>query len=205
VGDRRPRGDAARDAAQAELDAIADEIRRHVPCGFEPCETCTNFVPGEGDPLADVVLIGEAPGAAEDKTGKPFVGAAGKVLDQVLEAAGMTRDEVFITSVLKARPPGNRDPRQDEVRHHWPWLEAQLAVLQPELIVPLGRHALVQFADKEDKISVVHGAVIERHGRTLFPFYHPSAALHAPNLRATLLEDAVKLGEAVRALQTAAG
>lgn len=185
---------------QQQLDAIAHEVRTHLPCGFEPCETCTNFVPGKGNPDAQVVFVGEAPGAQEDKRGEPFVGNAGKLLDQVLERAQVARDDVFITNVVKARPPGNRDPKPDEVAHHWPWLEQQLQIIEPKLIVPLGRHALGRFAETTDKISQVHGTVLERDGRTLFPFYHPSAALHAPALRATLFEDAEKLGEAVRAL-----
>jgi DNA polymerase len=149
------------------------------------------------------VIVGEAPGASEDKVGLPFVGRAGRLLDELLEAADLQREDVFITNVVKARPPGNRDPRPDEVRHHWPWLEAQLQVLQPALLVPLGRHALGRFADPGDKISAVHGEVLERGGRRLFPLYHPAAALHSPPLRGVLFEDAFKLGEAVRALAAA--
>jgi DNA polymerase len=160
-------------------------------------------VPGEGDPQADVVIVGEAPGASEDKVGTPFVGRAGRLLDELLEAAGLRREDVFITNAVKARPPGNRDPRPDEVRHHWPWLEAQLEVLEPALVVPLGRHALGRFADRGDKISQVHGAVLERRGRRLFPLYHPAAALHSPPLRSTLFEDAAKLGAAARAAAAA--
>ena len=177
---------------QALLDAIAREIRGHVPCGFEICEHATNFVPGEGCATADLVLVGEAPGAQEDKTGRPFVGSAGKLLDRLLEAAGLTRDDVFITNVLKARPPQNRDPRPDEVAHHQPWLEAQLDVLQPRLIVPLGRHALAHFAP-DLKITQAHGHVVERDGRTLFPMFHPAAALHIQRMRETLFADAAAL------------
>lgn len=194
---------AAREAAAARLQAIADEILGHLPCPSEPCATAQHLVPGEGDPQADVVIVGEAPGASEDKVGKPFVGRAGRLLDELLEAAGLRREDVFITNAVKARPPGNRDPKPDEVRHHWPWLEAQLDVLQPALLVPLGRHALGRFAEPDDKISQVHGTVLERRGRRLFPLYHPAAALHSPPLRSTLFEDAAKLGEAVRALAAA--
>jgi DNA polymerase len=194
----------AADDAQARLDAIAAEIREHLPCGFEPCETCTRFVPGEGDPQADVVLIGEAPGGEEDRSGRPFVGRAGRLLDQVLETAGLPRERVFITNVLKARPPGNRDPRADEVAHHLPWLEAQLEVIQPRLLVPLGRHALNLFADPEDRISRLYGELIERGGRSLFPLYHPSAALRAPPVRDLLFQDAERLAQTVHALVAAA-
>jgi DNA polymerase len=147
-------------------------------------------VPGEGGEDARVVIVGEAPGATEDRTGRPFVGNAGRLLDELLGEAGLRREDVFITNVLKARPPGNRDPRAAEVAHHRPWLEAQLDVIQPELIVPLGRHALRHFAP-EAKIGEVHGT---RVGDNLFPLYHPAAALHNPKLRETLREDARALG-----------
>ena len=179
-----------------KLQAIADEILGHVPCGFAICEEATNLVPGDGNPDADVVIVGEAPGASEDKQGRPFVGRAGKLLDELLAEAGMARDEVFITNVVKARPPGNRDPKADEVAHHLPWLLAQLEVIQPRLLVPLGRHALARF-DADVKISEVHGHVLERDGRTLFPMYHPAAALHNQSLRETLHEDARALRAAL--------
>jgi uracil-DNA glycosylase family 4 len=187
--------------SQARLDAIATEIREHLPCDQEPCRTCTHLVPGAGDPRADIVIVGEAPGASEDRTGQPFVGAAGKLLDRLLEAAGLDRGEVFITNVVKARPPGNRDPKPAEVAHHWPWLEAQLAVIEPRLLVPLGRHALGRFVPKATKISEVHGRILQTPGRTLFPLYHPSAAMHSPPLRETLFEDARALGAALSALR----
>lgn len=188
---------AARADRQAALDAIAAEIRAHSGCGQEPCETALQLVPGEGDPEAAVVVIGEAPGAAEDKAGRPFVGRAGKLLDQLLEEAGLARESVFITNVVKARPPGNRDPRPAEVEHHLPWLLAQLDVIEPQLLVTLGRHALSHFAP-DLKISQVHGQVLERDGRRLFPMLHPAAALHRPPLRETLSEDARALGVALR-------
>src|ERR671926_1698172 len=131
----------------ADLEALREEIRNHGGCGFEPCETATHMVPGEGSATAEVMFVGEAPGASEDKQGRPFVGRAGKLLDELLAEAGLERADVFITNVMKARPPGNRDPRADEVAHHLPWLEAQLEVIAPDLIVPLGRHALARFAD----------------------------------------------------------
>jgi uracil-DNA glycosylase family 4 len=178
------------------LEAIAEDLRNHLPCGFEPCETCTNFVAGEGAADARVMVVGEAPGASEDQQGRPFVGRSGKLLDEVLEAAGLQRADVFITNVVKARPPGNRDPKATEVAHHWPYLERQLAVIEPELVVPVGRHALGRFA-KDAKISQVHGTRLEVGGRTLFPLYHPSAALRNPRLRTVLFEDARKLAGAL--------
>ena len=182
--------------AQKALDAIAKEIFGHVPCGFAICEQAKNLVPGEGSATAQVMLVGEAPGAKEDETGRPFVGGAGRLLDRLLHEAGLERQEVFITNVVKARPPGNRDPKADEVAHHLPWLEAQLETIEPKLVVPLGRHALERFAP-DLKITDTHGRVVERDGRTLFPMYHPAAALRNPRLRETLHEDALALREAL--------
>lgn len=188
-------------ASKAELlDAIAAEVRDHVPCGFAVCEEAMHLVPGEGDPDAEVVLVGEAPGAAEDRSGRPFVGSAGKLLDGLLAEAGLERADVFITNVVKARPPKNRDPTAEEVAHHWPWLEAQLAVLQPRILVPLGRHALGRFV-RGVKITEVRGRVLEEDGRRLFPMLHPAAALHNQSLRGALHEDARALGETLRALR----
>jgi len=178
----------------AELEAIAEEIRTHVECGFEVCESCTLFVPGEGNPQAPVVVVGEAPGANEDREGRPFVGRAGKLLDLVLAEAGLAREDVFITNVLKTRPPANRDPRADEIAHHWPWLERQLAVIRPRLVVPLGRHALARFAPGA-RIGDVHGERVEPvgGGPALFPLYHPAAALRSTALKQVLFEDARRL------------
>jgi DNA polymerase len=186
---------------QALLDAIAGEVRGHVPCGFEICEQATNLVPGEGNPDADVVFVGEAPGANEDKQGRPFVGAAGKLLDGVLAEAGLERDDVFITNVVKARPPKNRDPRPDEVAHHWPWLEAQLDVIEPRILVPLGRHALGRFVP-DVTITEARGRLLEQDGRTLFPMFHPAAAIYNRSLRETLVEDARALAATLAAVRT---
>jgi len=182
---------------QKLLDAIAAEIREHDACGFDVCEQATRMVPGEGSATASVVLVGEAPGANEDREGRPFVGRAGRLLDQLLAEAGLKREDVFITNVLKARPPRNRDPRAAEVAHHLHWLAAQLQVIRPRLLVPLGRHALARFAP-DLKIGDVHGHVLQRDGRTLFPMYHPAAALHNQRLLETLVADARALREALR-------
>jgi uracil-DNA glycosylase len=179
------------------LDAIAEEIRGHVPCGFAICEEATNLVPGDGNPDAEVVFVGEAPGASEDKQGRPFVGSAGKLLDGLLEHAGLERADVFITNVVKARPPKNRDPKADEVAHHLPWLTAQLDVIEPKVIVPLGRHAMGRFVEGVT-ITDAHGRPVEQDGRLVVPWYHPAAALYNQSLRATLAEDAQKLAETLR-------
>jgi uracil-DNA glycosylase len=174
------------------LDALAEEIRTHSGCGFEICETATHLVPGEGNPDADVLLVGEAPGASEDKQGRPFVGRSGKFLDQLLAEAGLVRDDVFITNVVKARPPGNRDPKADEVAHHLPWLEQQLALIRPSVIIPVGRHALGHFAPGR-KITEVHGTLITEGDLRLVPWLHPAAALRNQSLRETLVADATAL------------
>lgn len=188
--------------ADERLAALAEEIRAHraAGCGFEICETCTQLVPGEGPASASIVIVGEAPGAKEDQQGRPFVGHAGRMLNGLLAEAGLEREDVFITNVVKARPPGNRDPKAPEVAHHRPWLEEQLALIQPALLVPLGRHALARFAPTA-KISEAHGTVVEADGAMprLFPLYHPAAALHNPKLRDTLVADAQALGRALAA------
>jgi DNA polymerase len=185
------------------LDALHEEIRTHTGCGFEICANATNIVPGEGDPAAAVMLVGEAPGASEDKQGRPFVGRSGKLLDSLLAEAGLTRDDVFITNVVKARPPGNRDPRADEVAHHLPWLEQQLALIRPAVVIPVGRHALAHFAPGR-KITEVHGALLVERERRLVPWLHPSAALRNPALRETLLQDARALPGVLEAADASA-
>lgn len=183
------------------LEALHDEIRAHRGCGFEPCETAAHMVPGEGSPVAEVMLVGEAPGASEDAQGRPFVGRAGKLLDELLAEASLKREDVYITNVLKARPPGNRDPRVDEVAHSMPWLELQLALIQPRLVVPLGRHALAH-VDPGAKISEVHGQIVFARERALYPMYHPAAALRSPTLGETLFEDARELRAALQEVRT---
>jgi DNA polymerase len=176
-----------------DLARLPEQIRTHRGCGFEPCETATRMVPGEGSPAARLMLVGEAPGATEDELGRPFVGRAGRLLDEALAAAGLARADVWITNVVKARPPRNRDPKAAEVAHCLPWLEAELALIRPAVIVPLGRHALAHFAP-DARISEVHGTLLMTGGWTLFPLYHPAAALRSRALRETLFADARALG-----------
>jgi uracil-DNA glycosylase len=178
------------------LAALQEDVRAHGGCGFEICERATHLVPGEGPAGAAVMVVGEAPGGGEDRQGRPFVGRAGALLNALLDAAGLQRDDVYVTNVVKARPPGNRDPRAPEVEHWMPVLEQELALVAPRLVVPLGRHALAHFAP-EAKVSEVHGSVLMAQGRALFPLYHPAAALHRPPLRETLFDDARKLGDAL--------
>src|SRR3954447_2281016 len=175
------------------LSALRSEILAHSGCGFEPCLTASRMVPGVGNPGAAVMFVGEAPGATEDELGRPFVGRAGKLLGELLAEAGVVGEDVWITNVVKARPPKNRDPKAPEVAHCMPWLERELAIIRPRLVVPLGRHALKHFAP-EAKIGEVHGRVLEAGGRRLFPLYHPAAAMYNQTLKATLFEDARALG-----------
>jgi DNA polymerase len=176
------------------LAAIAEEIRTHRGCGFEPCETCTNAVPGEGNPDAAVVFVGEAPGAKEDALGRPFVGASGKILDRMLAGAGLGRSEVFITNILKARPPSNRDPRPAEVAHSLPWLHRQLDVINPRLVVPVGRHAMEVFLPGR-VISSEHGRLSVVEGRSYMPVFHPAAAMRNRERMAALQLDMRRVGE----------
>ena len=179
------------------LTALRDEIVAHTGCDFEPCMTASRMVPGEGSPAARVMFVGEAPGATEDELGRPFVGRAGKLLGELLAEAGLVREDVWITNVVKARPPKNRDPKAPEVAHCMPWLERELAIIRPRLVVPLGRHALKHFAP-DARIGAVHGTVLAAGGRELFPLYHPAAAMYNQTLRATLFADARALGDRLR-------
>jgi DNA polymerase len=154
------------------------------------------MVPGEGSPTAEVMLVGEAPGATEDEHGRPFVGRAGRLLDELLAVAGLERPAVYVTNVLKARPPGNRDPRAAEVAHAMPWLESELALIRPRLVVPLGRHALAHSAPGA-RLSDVHGELLYARERALFPLYHPAAGLRSTGLRETMFADARRLPAAL--------
>lgn len=183
------------------LDDLHERIRTHTGCGFEICEEATHLVPGEGSETADVMVVGEAPGRNEDEQGRPFVGRAGQLLDALLEEAGLERASVYITNVVKARPPRNRDPTRAEVEHWMPVLEEQLALLSPRLVVPLGRHALAHFAPAA-KIGEVHGALTIERARALYPLYHPAAALRSTKLKETLFADARGLPAALASLPT---
>ena len=176
------------------IDEISAEILAHKSeaCGFEPCTSCTQFVPGNGNPHAAVMLIGEAPGKNEDAQGIPFVGAAGKLLDELLASVELSRESVFVANVLKARPPGNRDPLPEEAAHHWPWLEEQIAAVDPDVIVLLGRHAMERFLPGR-RISEIHGTPRLKNGQVYLPVYHPAAALYNGGLRSTVFADFAQL------------
>ncbi|MFH1446344.1 MAG: uracil-DNA glycosylase [Chloroflexota bacterium] len=151
-----------------------------------------NVVPGEGPADSQIMFIGEAPGFYENEQGLPFVGAAGKFLEKLLEEAGMIREQVYITNVVKCRPPSNRDPQEEELNACRGFLEQQIVVINPAVIVTLGRYSMGNYI-KKGKISVIHGQPITFKGRLIVPMYHPAAALHQPSLRNILLEDFAKL------------
>jgi uracil-DNA glycosylase len=149
----------------------------------------TKAVPGVGPATARIMIVGEAPGQNEDLQGEPFVGAAGKLLDQLLRGIGLSRADVFITNILKCRPPGNRDPQPPEVQACSPYLTQQLGMIKPEVVLVLGRHALARLLPGFDSISRLHGKVIVKDGITYIPIYHPAAALYNSFLMTPLEQD----------------
>jgi len=156
-------------------------------CGLHA--TRTQAVPGTGPCPADVMVVGEAPGFNEDVQGKPFVGAAGKLLDKLLERIGLGRESVYITNVLKCRPPQNRDPMPNEAEACLPYLRAQYRLVQPKAVLILGRHALERMLPGVGSISRVHGQIFMRGGVAFMPVYHPAAALHNGSLVRDLEQD----------------
>ena len=167
-------------------------------------KTATNLVMGDGDINADIVLIGEAPGKKEDETGLPFVGAAGKFLDEMLTNAGMQRSDIYITNIVKYRPPNNRDPFPEEKQAFLPFLVRQLHIIQPKIVVTLGRHSMEYFLP-DNKISMIHGQPTQiafgDRSIVIVPLYHPAAALYNGSLRATLIEDFIKLPKIIKLLE----
>ena len=171
----------------AELaESLYDRVRSCTMCPL--AETRTLAVPGEGPLDAEILFIGEAPGVNEDKQGRPFVGQSGKFLDELLAAAGLSRDTVYICNVLKCRPPGNRDPLPAEIAACSEYLEEQTGLIDPRVIVTLGRFSMARFFPTH-RISAVHGRWKEVDGRFYVPMYHPAAALHQQSLRETILTD----------------
>ena len=154
-------------------------------------------MPGAGSPVASILIIGEGPGFNEDQQGLPFVGRSGKLLDELLAEVPLSREDVFITNVVKCRPPGNRDPQPDEVAACRPYLERQMELLNPKVIVTLGRHSYLRFYP-DGKISKDHGKILRWNDRILFPLYHPAAGLRNPAIRRDLQEDILRLPEALR-------
>jgi uracil-DNA glycosylase len=157
-------------------------------------------VPGAGNPKAEIMFIGEGPGFHENVQGLPFVGAAGQFLDELLADANLKREEVFITNVVKCRPPGNRDPQVEELEACKPYLERQIAAINPDVIVTLGRFSMGHFINN-GKISGIHGKPFWSNGRMIVPMYHPAAALHQPSLREVVKQDFARLPEMIAKAQ----
>lgn len=173
------------------MQQLADTIIDKSVCS-ELAKTATNLVIGDGNLNADIVFIGEAPGKNEDEQGIPFVGAAGKFLNEMLAAAEMERTDVYITNIVKYRPPENRDPTPDEKKAFWPYLLKQLQIIQPKVVITLGRHSMEYFLP-DMKISQIHGQSkriqFGDDQLVIVPLYHPAAALYNGSLRQTLIDD----------------
>jgi DNA polymerase len=185
----------ATDDAIAALDALREEVECCSGCVL--AGTRTRAVFGEGDPGADLMFVGEAPGYHEDQQGRPFVGQAGKLLEQLLGSVGMTREQVYIANVLKSRPPDNRDPRPEEIDACRPYLWRQIEIIRPKVICTLGNFATKLLSGDQRGITKVHGqpraTEIAGHRLYLYPIFHPAAALYTPANLATLKEDFLRL------------
>ncbi|MBC7287260.1 MAG: uracil-DNA glycosylase [Armatimonadetes bacterium] len=183
--------DAADADREAILSEIADEVRTCALCDLHKART--NAVPGEGPADARVMFIGEAPGREEDAQGRPFVGPAGRYLNQLLTLAGLRREQVFITNIVKCRPPANREPRPEEAAACRAYLDGQIATICPRVICLLGRPATAALLDPSATMTDIHGRTFERDGIIYVPLYHPAAALHNQRLGPVLNEDFKRL------------
>ena len=189
--------------AQEALDTLAGQISVCSKC--ELYKGRTKAVPGEGPTHAEIMFIGEGPGANEDKQGRPFVGAAGKFLDQLLAASGVTRADVWITNVVKCRPPGNRDPQMVEIETCTTnYLDNQIKIVNPKIIVTLGRHSMGRFFP-DAKITQIHGQMQKVGKRFIIPMFHPAAALHQDRFKPMLLEDFARLPAQLEEARAALG
>lgn len=176
------------------MSALADLDERIAACREceDLAESRNKVVPGSGAEDADIVFIGEAPGFHEDQQGVPFVGQAGQFLDHLLESIGLGRSDVYICNVIKCRPPGNRDPLPIEIKNCQKWLDLQLELIAPKMIVTLGRYSLAEFFPGES-IGKCHGRERKRDGIIYYPMYHPAAALHQQSLRQTIEADMLRI------------
>lgn len=174
-----------------QLNQVADDIIKDNVCP-DLKAGAKQLVFASGDPDSAIVFIGEAPGAKEDEQGIPFVGAAGKFFDEMLAGIGMQRGDIYITNIVKYRPPANRDPSPEEIEAFMPYLKKQLAIIKPKLVVFLGRHSMNVFLP-ELKISQVHGQPKRKDGQVYLPLFHPAAALYNGDMRQTLISDFNKI------------
>jgi len=176
--------------AEEELRAVASEVRACQACKLHLSRK--NAVPGEGPAASELMFIGEGPGFHENEQGRPFVGAAGKYLDELLAKIGLSREQVFIGNVVKCRPPGNRDPLPEEIQACAGYLERQVDAIQPRVIVTLGRFSMARYFPNT-RISDIHGQARTVNGRMVVAMYHPAAALHQPSLRREIEADFARL------------
>ncbi len=183
---------------QTKLKNLKDQILKDGICP-ELASTATQLVFGDGNPDAQIVFIGEAPGKNEDLKGLPFVGAAGKFLDEMLATINLERDDIYITNIVKYRPPNNRDPLPEEKSAFLPYLQQQMAIIQPKVIVTLGRHSMECFLPGL-KISEVHGQAKRKNGQVYLPLFHPAAALYNGGMRQTLLDDFATIPAVIEAI-----
>lgn len=181
------------------LDQIKADIIKDKVCP-DLAKTATNLVMGDGNADADVMFIGEAPGKNEDLQGLPFVGAAGKFLNEMLASIDLEREDIYISNIVKYRPPNNRDPLPEEKAAFWPYLLRQIKVIEPKLIVTLGRHSMEYFLPS-CKISQVHGQPKRRGDLVIMPLFHPAAALYNGSMRETLLDDFKKIPKTVELIK----
>ena len=172
------------------LTELYNEVAVCKRCDLYKC--ATRAVPGEGPENAEIMFIGEGPGWNEDQQGRPFVGAAGKFLDELFASIGMKREQVYIANVVKHRPPNNRDPLPSEIAACSTFLDRQIALIHPKVIVTLGRHSMARYFPNKT-ISKIHGTSEKRDGVVYFAMYHPAAALHQQNLRNEIEQDILKL------------
>jgi DNA polymerase len=184
------------------MSALTDLDREIALCRqCEIAKTRTMSVPGEGSDNAEIMFIGEAPGWHEDQQGRPFVGPAGQFLDELLASIHLKRSHVFIANVIKCRPPGNREPLPIEILNCQKWLDRQIELISPKIIVTLGRYSMAKFFPGKS-ISKVHGTAEKQNGVFYFAMYHPAAALHQGNLRQTIQQDIFKLPQLLEQART---
>ena len=188
--------------AEETISQIAKEVSACTKCALHGSRK--KSVPGDGPANAEIMFIGEGPGFHENEQGHPFVGPSGKLLSQLLAQAGLTREEVFITNVVKCRPPDNRDPLPEELAACDTYLEAQIQAIDPSIIVTLGRFSMGKFIS-DVKISAVHGQMRKVGERYVIPMFHPAAALHQPLLKQTILGDFAKLPDQLNEARVAMG
>jgi len=192
------------DDKQPLLDKVKQEILEKNICP-ELAAQAKNLVMGDGNINAEIVFIGEAPGKNEDEQGLPFVGAAGKFLNEMLAQAGMQRSDVYITNIVKYRPPNNRDPEPDEKKAFWPYLLKQLQIIQPRVVITLGRHSMEYFLPGM-RISAIHGQpkriAFGKEKLVVIPLFHPAAALYNGSLRQTLIDDFINVPIIIEKIKT---